>query len=106
LALSKHFVAICGADTFGLPKPNPEFLRRTVTRAGGDCQQAVMVGDSVSDIDMARAAAGPVVAVDYGYSEVPVAALDPDRVISRLPDLPQAVFGLLRAGRAARAEPG
>ncbi len=28
--LSKHFVAICGADTFGLRKPNPEFLRRTI----------------------------------------------------------------------------
>ena len=35
LALSGRFVTICGGDTFGLQKPNPEMLRRTIERAGG-----------------------------------------------------------------------
>ena len=35
LGLSQRFVAICGADTFGMQKPDPEFLRRTIARAGG-----------------------------------------------------------------------
>ena len=44
LALSKRFAAICGGDTFGLQKPDPELLRRTIARAGGDAASAVMVG--------------------------------------------------------------
>jgi len=102
LALAGRFAAICGGDTFGLQKPDPELLRRTIARAGGRCSCAVMVGDSITDIATARAAGVPIVAVDYGYTETPVAELGPDRVVSRLRDLPGAVFSLLAAGRPAR----
>jgi phosphoglycolate phosphatase len=104
LGLSKRFVAICGADTFGLRKPNPEFLRRTIARAGGEMGHAVMVGDSGTDIATARAAGVPVVAVDYGYTETPVDELGPERVISALSELPSAVFELLRAPSSTAAE--
>ena len=95
LGLSRRFVAICGADTFGVHKPNPEFLRRTIERAGGQAGMAVMVGDSVHDIAPARAAGIPVVAVDFGYSDPPVHELGPDRVIGAFSELSEAVFGLL-----------
>jgi len=95
LGLSARFVAICGADTFGMQKPNPELLRRTITRAGGEIDAAVMVGDSISDIATARAAGTPIIAVDYGYTETPVGELGPDRVIGALSDLPDTVFELL-----------
>ena len=35
LGLSARFSAICGADTFGVSKPDPAILRQTVARAGG-----------------------------------------------------------------------
>src|SRR5262245_4163851 len=95
LGLSKRFVAICGADTFGLKKPDPELLRRTLGRAGGRAERAVMVGDSANDVDMARAAGIPVIAVNFGYTETPVGELNADRVISAFRDLPTAVFALL-----------
>jgi phosphoglycolate phosphatase len=95
LGISRRFAAICGADTFGLRKPDPELLRRTIARAGGSTLRAVMVGDSVSDVATARAASVPVIGVDYGYTEVPVAELFPDRVISALAELPDTVFELL-----------
>jgi phosphoglycolate phosphatase len=98
LGLSERFVAICGADTFGIQKPNPELLRRTIVRAGGQMDAAVMVGDSISDIATARAAGTPVIAVDYGYTETPVGELGPDRVIGALGDLPGMVFELLGRG--------
>jgi phosphoglycolate phosphatase len=98
LGLSRRFVAICGADTFGLQKPNPELLLKTIARCGSAPEQAVMIGDSISDIGMARAAGVPVVAVDYGYTETPVSELGPDRVIGSLGDLAAIVFGLLRPG--------
>ena len=94
LDLSRHFAAICGADTFGVQKPHPELLRRTIALAKGPDSAAVMVGDSATDITMARAAGVPVVAVDFGYSELPIRQFDPDRVISALNELRDAVFAL------------
>jgi len=90
LGLSPRFAAICGQDTFGIQKPDPEILRRTVQAAGGALEAALMVGDSGTDIMAARAAGIPVVAVDFGYTEVPVAAFKPDRIISHFDALPGA----------------
>jgi phosphoglycolate phosphatase len=95
LGLSRHFATICGGDTFGMQKPDPELLRRTIARAGGIAPSTVMVGDSSADIALARAAGVPVVVVDFGYSEIPVAELGADRIISRLGELPAAVLDLV-----------
>jgi phosphoglycolate phosphatase len=91
LDLTRHFAAICGQDTFGVQKPDPEILRRTILRAGGEPERAIMVGDSATDIRTARAATVPVIAVDFGYSEVPIATLQPDRIIGSFTDLPAAI---------------
>jgi phosphoglycolate phosphatase len=56
-----------------------------------------MVGDASTDIAVARAAGTAVIAVDFGYSETPVAALAPDRIVSSFAHLPAAVFALLAA---------
>ena len=76
LRLADRFAAICGQDTFGVQKPDPEVLRRTIAAAGGSLTQAIMIGDSATDIRTARAAGIPVVAVDFGYSERPVSEFD------------------------------
>ena len=94
LGLTPRFTAICGQDTFGMQKPDPEMLRRTIEAAGGALQRAVMVGDSGTDIATARAAGVPVVAVDFGYSETPIRELRPDRLISHFNELADAVFAL------------
>jgi phosphoglycolate phosphatase len=94
LDLARRFAAICGQDTFAVQKPDPQILRSTVMRAGGDPKRAVMVGDSITDIRTARAADIPVIAVDFGYTDVPVVQLRPDRVISSFAELPAAVDDL------------
>jgi len=55
----------------------------------------VMVGDSVVDVETARAAGIPVVAVDFGYSAIPVREFGPDAVISGYGDLFAAATALL-----------
>jgi phosphoglycolate phosphatase len=97
LSLTHRFAAICGADTFAVAKPDAAILHRTVARAGGRPERAVMIGDSVTDIQVARAAGIAVVAVDFGYTETPVAELGPDRVVGSFAALPEAVFALLDA---------
>jgi phosphoglycolate phosphatase len=96
LGLAARFAAICGQDTFRVQKPNPEILLRTLAQAGGHRDRSVMVGDSQTDIDTARAAGIPVIAVDFGYTPIPVRELSPDQVISTLGGLPKAVFALFR----------
>jgi phosphoglycolate phosphatase len=100
LQLAQRFAVICGQDTFGMQKPDPEIFRRTVIRAGGEPVRAIMVGDSATDIRTARAANVPVVAVDFGYTDVPIATLRPDRIISSFAQLPAAILGL-RTGKKA-----
>ena len=97
LGLADRFEAICGQDTFGVQKPDPEILRGTIASAGGAADNAVMIGDSATDIRTARAAGIPVIAVDFGYSERPVAEFAPDRVISHFSQLPEEITALARA---------
>ncbi len=94
LNIADRFAAICGQDTFGVQKPDPQMFRATVTRAGGNPERAIMVGDSITDIRTARAANVPIVAVSFGYTDVPIADLRPDRIISSFAELPAAVLHL------------
>ena len=95
LGLATRFGAICGQDTFAMRKPDPDMLRLTIVRAGGDTAHAVMVGDSMTDVATARAANIPVFAVDFGYTEIPPAELGADRLISHFDALPDAVRELV-----------
>ena len=94
LKLADRFAAICGQDTFGIQKPDPEILRRTVAAARGTMQHTIMIGDSNTDIRTARAAGVPVVAVNFGYSDRPVAEFGPDRIISHFDQLPAAIAAI------------
>jgi len=97
LGLSARFAAICGADTFGIAKPDPTILRQTVARAGGEMASTVMVGDAGPDIGVARRASVPVIGVTFGYTEVPIAELKPDLLIGHMRELPGAVETLMAA---------
>jgi len=106
LNLSRYFAAICGQDTFGIQKPDPQMLRLTIRRAGGEVRPAIMIGDSLTDVRTARAANVPVIAVDFGYSEVAPEALNADRLISSYTELPHAIAAVgTQAAGAATAAP-
>jgi len=96
LGIADRFVVIAGQDTYGVRKPDPRHLLETIREAGGSAAVAVMVGDSEVDVQAARNASVPVVAVDFGYCRVPVADLDPDRVISHFDALYEAANALIR----------
>ena len=102
LGVLERFAFVCGQDTFGVAKPDPAVLHQTILRAGSVAGRSIMVGDSNTDILTARAAGVPVVAVDFGYTEVPVRELGPDRVISHFDDLWEAVQGLGAGNFAAQ----
>jgi len=45
----------------------------------------------------------PIIAVDFGYSEVPIASLRPDRLISAFTELPAAIAAVETQALAAAA---
>ena len=94
LGVADRFRAIVGQDTFGAPKPDPRVLAQTIALAGGTPTAAIMVGDSRTDIDTARRLGIPCVAVDFGYTDVHVSQLGPDRVISHFDELWDSVASL------------
>ncbi len=97
LDIIDRFDAIGGGDSFPVKKPNPQHLLFTIAAAGGDPASAIMVGDSETDITTGKSANVPVVAVDFGYTTVPVSAFGPDRIISHFDQLYDAVAELRTA---------
>lgn len=97
LALAPHFAALATPETVGAVKPDPAHLLAAIEGAGGRPERAVMVGDSLSDARAARAAGVRLILVDFGYAEVPAAAMEPDVLIGHFSELPSAVARLLGA---------
>ena len=91
LGIAERFAAICGQNTFAVCKPAADALLATIARAGGNPETTVMIGDSRTDIETARNAGVPVVAVDFGYSDKPIADYAPDRIIGHFDALWDAV---------------
>jgi phosphoglycolate phosphatase len=89
LGVEDRFVAVCGGDSFTHRKPDPAHLLDTVAAAGGRPDRAIMIGDSRTDLDTARAASVPVIGVTFGYTPVPMMELRPDLLIESFDD-----FGL------------
>lgn len=85
------FASLVGADTLTVRKPDPEPLREAARRAGGDPAQTVLIGDSDTDHNTARAAGVPSVLVTFGPSRDEMAALAPDALLDRFVDLPDLV---------------
>jgi phosphoglycolate phosphatase len=79
------FDAVIGGDTLPVKKPDPAPLLAAVEQAGGG--RAVLVGDSITDADTARAAGVPFVAVSFGFSDRPASELGADAVIENYDEL-------------------
>ena len=96
LGLTDFFSAIYGAGFRPYVKPDPRIFHEVVAdlmpekKAG----RAVMIGDSVTDLQTARAANVPCVLMTYGYTPVPVSSLGADAVLDHFAHLPDTIKGL------------
>ncbi len=80
VGLADRFVAVIGGDTTGRLKPDPTPLHAMIEAAGGGT--TLFVGDSDNDINAAKAAGVPSVAVSFGYVAGDPADLGADAVIA------------------------
>ncbi len=87
LGIIDEFAFIAGADTHPVRKPDAGHLTLTLEKIGADPTRAIMVGDSITDVDAARNAGLPVVGVSFGYTETPMKDLGPDHLIDHMDEL-------------------
>jgi len=97
LGVRDAFAALVGADTLPVRKPDPEPLREAARRTGGDPARTLLVGDSDTDRNTAKAAGVPSVLVTFGPSGADMAALAPEALLERYEDLPALVVQLIGA---------
>ena len=95
LDLSKFFPAILGADSVPANKPDPGHLLATIDALHGDPIHCTFVGDSPTDVATAKAARIPIVAVDFGYTDLRPEDLGADRLIGHYDELEQTVIELI-----------
>jgi phosphoglycolate phosphatase len=85
--LPKFDLVVCG-DTLPTKKPDPAQLLYCLEKLGCSAEEALMVGDSVSDIKAAKAAQVPVICVNYGYHQgEDLLAYQPDQIIEGFDEL-------------------
>ena len=87
LGIRRFFSAVVGARDDLPRKPAPDMLLAVLASLDARPEEALLIGDSRSDVGSARAAGCPVIAVSYGYPHGPVGELGADLVIDRMPDL-------------------
>lgn len=95
LGVRGRFAALIGADTLPVRKPDPAAFHAAARGAGGPGARALLVGDTVTDRDTARAAGVPVILVGFGPAAPRLAALSPDAMLDDYADLPALADRLL-----------
>jgi len=63
------FEYVAGSDTFDYCKPDPRHLTNIVEKLDGDVKKTIMIGDSETDANAAKAAEIPVILLENGYTE-------------------------------------
>ncbi len=85
--LARFFDCVVSGDTVAQRKPDPLPMLHACERLGTRAAETLVIGDSLNDVQAARAAGCPVWCVPYGYNEGrPVSELDCDAVVDSLLD--------------------
>lgn len=85
VGLARYFDEVVAGDTLPQKKPDPAPLLHACRKLGVQPREMLLIGDSVNDVQAARAAGCPVFCVPYGYNEGrDVRELDVDAIVTSL----------------------
>ena len=69
IGIYDYFEYVAGSDTFDYCKPDPRHLTSVVEILDGDIKKSIMIGDSETDANAAKAAKIPIILLEDGYTE-------------------------------------
>jgi len=88
LGLGRFVRVVVGPERAGCRKPDPEFVEQTLRLLGRSAKEAVMIGDSPTDIEAGRLAGASTIAVLWGYrSREQLVASRPDAMVDTVEEL-------------------
>jgi len=76
-----YFEYVAGSNTFDYCKPDPRHLTNVIEIMQGDIKKSLMIGDSETDADSAKAASIPFILLENGYTEKKVSDIYHDHLI-------------------------
>lgn len=89
LGVYDYFSIVISGDTLPQKKPDPAPLLHAAKFFNVSPEQAMMIGDSISDVKAARAAGFRIVCMTYGYNHgVDIRDANPDAVMDSMAELP------------------
>ncbi len=90
LGVYDDFEIVVSGDSLPKKKPDPLPLLHVAEFFGAKPEQALMIGDSVSDVKAARAAGFRIICMSYGYNHgMDIREAHPDAVIDSMDELPE-----------------
>ena len=69
IGIYDYFEYVAGHNTFEYCKPDPRHLTTIIEILDGDIKKTIMIGDSETDANAAKAAEIPVILLENGYTE-------------------------------------
>ena len=69
IGIYKYFEYVAGSNTFNYCKPDPRHVTSIIEILNGDIKKSLMIGDSETDANAAKAALIPMVLLENGYTE-------------------------------------
>lgn len=87
LGLGKFFVQVYGGNSFATKKPDPEGALKLLAEYGARADQAVIIGDSHTDIETGRNAGLWTVGVTYGFAPQTLGDASPDVIVDHPEEL-------------------
>ena len=76
-----YFEYVAGSNTFDYCKPDPRHLTSMIEIMQGDIKKSLMIGDSETDSESAKAAGIPFILLENGYTEKKVSEINHDHLI-------------------------
>ena len=95
LGIRDYFLAMLGADTLSIRKPNPLHLWTTIDWMGGSRTEAILIGDTATDYNTAKNANLPCILVSFGPEGSGVEDMKPSAMLDAYFDLPDLIDTIL-----------
>jgi phosphoglycolate phosphatase len=90
--LRRYFGVVVSGDTVERKKPHPDPMLYAAGKLGATPGETLVIGDSLNDVQSARAAGCPVVVVPYGYREgLALEDLGADAVVASVEEVARSI---------------
>ena len=86
-----YFEYVAGSNTFDYCKPDPRHLTNVIEIMQGDIKKSIMIGDSETDAESAKAAKIPFILLEDGYTDKKVSDIHHDYLIKNFDGIEEII---------------